>query len=711
MMLGASQAVLLGTVAARPATYDGVVGGLEGVVSYWKFQNDGTDEKDPSHTTDAVITGSPELHVETIVDLDRVIEGAAENGECIAWPGTSGNYAEVPHNAKHKTPQGTIVVTFQHDRLLNKSVLVAADRSAGGTATGPGGLSMEVSPEGAPRCFLRRHGDAAVVELLGEAGDVQVGQAYSLIFKWGPGGLSMTLWNGSGNPVRRKTDLLENGVTGTSPIRFGAWHTDGAAHDGPYGRVVWFDRRIEDHEEANLARARTISRTTEVIEPFPFVTVYRPTVQSIGRPSFNAQDPRAASVTDPMSGLEFFRLLPDYVNEGQIINAAGAATGFYTGRRTRHHAAEIPDAWNADGSVLWIPIASGTGGGPWPAGGVFIRSIDWRVFRVGTPWGGSYGWWDDVDPNILWYMTAADGRYYKFNVQTGTQTLAFQITGYTFNTNNSGPDRGSYCRHKISGYQSRLLNRNSDGALVVTRINLNNGTKSGDIVLPRNDTVINGGSIYYDNGGMGSSVSADGSYLILRLAPGNRSQAFTVPASGSVAHTDVYVSDTLGDPTGMRHSAYPLINGRNIGVGIGSGNPAGVTYWDMAAGKVRYAGGIPDGANPITCNCTAISDKFETYGAAGGATTGSPRYVMIGKGNGMWAVRLGPDDVDQVRHIGDPRCKVNASDDQPDPNMDPTGRFIVWVSNWINGSSGGGTTLPYITVLPPGWFSATNSSV
>jgi hypothetical protein len=92
---------------------------------------------------------------------------------------------------------------------------------------------------------------------------VALNQAHTMIFKWGPAGLSMALWNEDGTLVRRVTDLLADGVTGTSPIRFGAWH-DGVQgpHHGPYGRVIWLKRRISDGEEATLARARTIIRGT-----------------------------------------------------------------------------------------------------------------------------------------------------------------------------------------------------------------------------------------------------------------------------------------------------------------------------------------------------------------------------------------------------------------------------------------------------------------
>jgi hypothetical protein len=250
-MLGASQAALLGAASAA-VTYDSLVAIFHpNVVSYWKFENNGVDE---NGTQSASINGSPEFNVATIVDLDTIAEGASANGECIAWPGAVGVYAEAAHNAAHKTPQGTIVVTFQNDNLAQKSTLVAADAS-----NAAGGLALEVQTDGSPRCFLRRQSDGAPVVLVGQAGDVQLNEAYTLIFKWGPPGLSMALWNEEGFRVRQVSDLLTDGVTGTSPIRFGIWH-DGvqSAHDGPYGRAIWLNRRISDGEEAILARAKTI---------------------------------------------------------------------------------------------------------------------------------------------------------------------------------------------------------------------------------------------------------------------------------------------------------------------------------------------------------------------------------------------------------------------------------------------------------------------
>jgi hypothetical protein len=94
LMLGASQALLLGAASAA-VTYDDLVDTFDippdsSVVSYWKFENDGADEKG---TQDAVITGSPELNVDTLVDHDTISEGAPVDGKCIAWSGTTGVHA------------------------------------------------------------------------------------------------------------------------------------------------------------------------------------------------------------------------------------------------------------------------------------------------------------------------------------------------------------------------------------------------------------------------------------------------------------------------------------------------------------------------------------------------------------------------------------------------------------------------------------------
>jgi hypothetical protein len=237
-----------------PTTYDAFVNSFgSSVVSYWKFQNTGTDQKGVENAT---ITGNPELNIETIVHLDTVDDGATTDGKCIAWSGNTGEYAQVNHNSLHKTADGTIVITGQCDRLDEKSTLLVGE--VGGTA---GGFAVEINTNGSVRAFLR-NASSTPVTLVTNAGDVVLNQAFTVVFKWGVAGLSLSVWDESGAAIGRSVNLtMTGGMTdNTSAIRFGAYHTDVSHHDGPYGRVVWMNRRIDDEEEALLAKPRSVTR-------------------------------------------------------------------------------------------------------------------------------------------------------------------------------------------------------------------------------------------------------------------------------------------------------------------------------------------------------------------------------------------------------------------------------------------------------------------
>ena len=244
-------------------TFDEIVALFDpNVVSYWKFQDTtGTDEKGIANAT---INGSPELNIPTIVKRDTITEGALTDGTCIAWPRTPGEYAQAPHNAAHKTANGTIVVYFQRDTsTAEKSQLIEADNLPAGTA---GGMAIGINTNGAPDAYIRGAG-GAVVSILGGLGDVLIDRAYTLIFKWGSPGMSLSLWDDTGFMVRRSTNLSTIGLSATSTIRFGATHATPVEtnhHDGPYGRVVWMNRRITDNEEVLLAQAKSVIHSADL---------------------------------------------------------------------------------------------------------------------------------------------------------------------------------------------------------------------------------------------------------------------------------------------------------------------------------------------------------------------------------------------------------------------------------------------------------------
>jgi hypothetical protein len=714
-MLGASQAVLLGAAAARPGSYDARVDSLEGVVSYWKFQNNGTDEKDPSHTTDAIITGSPELHVDTIVKDDT-------GGECVAWPGVSGNYAEVPHNAKHKTAQGTIVVTFQHDHLSSKSTLVAADRSNGGTASGPGGLSMEVTPEGAPRCFLRRQPDGAVVELVGAAGDVQVGQAYSLIFKWGPGGLAMTLWNASGNLVGRKTDPLENGVTGTSPIRFGAWHTGVSPHDGPYGRIVWLNRRLSDAGEIVLARARTITgRTTGSYTPFPFVTISNPAVDHTGvtdRPGYSPTDPRGASVIDPMSGIELFRVGGD-LGATVFLNGTQNSGLKFPRKLMTENLGIMQKVWNADSTLLMVDRYFSRSGDPSNPCTSYIVDVTgaysngpWRIIRASNKGGlgdgvGSFWVWDPNNP-LRAYVFRDNGSVDEWWPVGGAghsvgevNNLFGSVSGYS---NWATSTRARAHTSQDGRYVMTGCRRTSDGVYGGRRRDLMTGAlgpfvSAADAAAHIPFWMTNPSIVTSDSDTCANGISSSGQYT---LFSSNQDYAFFDATTGG------FVSAIGG---GFGHPDWVRVDGTDYITG-----PTGSGYrmYDIAAGAAVLKSSSP-GVNPSHATCRNLTDLFETYGGAGGSTTGN-RYAVYVRSNSqsghppaILGVRLGTNDVDQIRYLCNHRSHKTDNSNECHAVVSFNGRYLAFNSNWQQANALLSDDVhPYVVSVPDAWYSPNN---
>lgn len=241
-------------------TFDEIVELFEpNVVSYWKFQDPiGATVTDEEGQENATITGAPELDIPTIVKFDTIATGAPTDGTCIAWPGTTGDFAQAANDAAHKTVAGTVVIYFQRDTASEKSQLIQADSpTTAGMAMG-----ITAAPNSAPDAYIR-DGTGTPINLVGGTGDVLLDRAYCLIFKWGTGGgMRLTLWNDTATLVRFATNPSTIGLSGnTAPIRFGATHTDTNHHDGPYARVIWMNRRITDAEEVLLAQAFSIPRS------------------------------------------------------------------------------------------------------------------------------------------------------------------------------------------------------------------------------------------------------------------------------------------------------------------------------------------------------------------------------------------------------------------------------------------------------------------
>ena len=111
-------------------------------------------------------------------------------------------------------------------------------------------------------------------------------------------------------------------------------------------------------------------------------------------------------------------------------------------------------------------------------GGLHSLEADWRIERFGSPL-GTYAWWDDVDPDILWSCNTI-GQYRYFDFGTGNITDAFTINGYTLASRTRGQTGAAMAGTSTTASRAGCARRNADNAFVLTRINLNAGTKTGE---------------------------------------------------------------------------------------------------------------------------------------------------------------------------------------------------------------------------------------
>jgi Bacterial Ig domain len=234
--------------------FDDIVASLEpNVVAYWKLaESAGPVAIDEGALVNGTYSGAPTFGVPAIVKRDP-------SGQCARFSGNE--HVDVPHDSALKTAEGTVLVFHQHDGLPEKATLLAADSNAG-----TGGIGLEVLADGGMRSFLAAPGpDYRILE--GPAGDVTQRNAYCSALRWGSGGLAHDLF-GEGGHIRKLTDPTTAGVTGTSAIRLGAWHTGVARHRGPIARVIWLDRRLSDTELASIALPRTLWEAQAAADSF-----------------------------------------------------------------------------------------------------------------------------------------------------------------------------------------------------------------------------------------------------------------------------------------------------------------------------------------------------------------------------------------------------------------------------------------------------------
>jgi hypothetical protein len=556
------------------------------------------------------------------------------------------------------------------------------------------------------------------VQLLGQAGDVQLNHAYTLIFKWGPGGLSMALWDAAEGLVRRVTDPLEDGVTGTSPIRFGAWHTDISHHDGPYGRVVWLNRRISDAEEAILPRPRTVVReTAPPIGEFPFVTILAPTVSHAGvanRPGYSPTDPRSASIIDPMSGIEIVRLTGNFGTSVLIDGTTPSGLAFPHSLRP-DNSGTPGRVWNADGSMLFFDQSRTLSGDPGNAARSILIDMDGsrtgapgRIIRAGSSpalgQGHSVWWfWDPLNPARA-YVQADNGAMYEWwpvGEQGHAQDELNQLYGGPAGFNQFRTGRAHLVHCSWDGqYFIQNCRRTSDGRRGGIRLNLLTGERNPFVVSPhtQND----------DQDRTAQGTSALGRYSKFTFS---NQQIVRDMVTGQIMFN---TSDINLPVDNFSHSDWTAINGREYLVAPVGGQ--GIYMVDILTGTPTRISSFSTG-NPNHMSNRNTADLAETYGQVGSVTSGQ-RYGFLIRSNGtnergIRAFRMDPNGPENMtRYICNHRCErtdasySNLNESEAHCQPSPDGRKVAFPSNWrIPGVVTDYDIHGYIALIPDAWWS------
>ncbi len=445
--------------------------------------------------------------------------------------------------------------------------------------------------------------------------------------------------------------------------------------------------------------------------PFPFVTRSNPPLDHSGvkkRPGYSPTDPRSASVIDPMSGIELFRVGGNCGSAVLINGKRNSGLRFPHKLRT-DNLGIMQKVWNADTTLLMVDryfprsdrsdlcrsyIVDVTGA---------YSNRPWRIIRASRKAGLGDGvgqrWvWDPNDP-LRAYVFRDDGSVDEWWPVGGpghgvgeVNTLFGPVYSYT----NWATATRSRLHTSPDGQYAVTGCRESTGARRWGGCRLNLITGELGPFIPTPDTF----NTDSDRAAMG--ISYDGLYT--SFSPNGALHRFYNTETGA------FESDTGGRP-GLSYSDWAEVNGHQYMAGPRTDT---INLFDITTGTYREVADIR-GANPNHCSCRNFLDRFEIYGPAGGATSGL-RYLFYSRSNprkghprGILGVRLGPRDHNVIRYICNHRSirKDNSSECHAIPSPDAS--FVAFPSNWREANTSLRDDVhPYVASLPDAWYSPNN---
>lgn len=498
---------------------------------------------------------------------------------------------------------------------------------------------------------------------------------------------------------------------------------------------TWSVAEGTDPTYGNQSGAAPLSATEQGVAgaytPFPFVTISNPAVSHAGvatRPGYSPTDPRSASIIDPMSGIELFRVggnIGDTIFTNGTTNSGKVFPKVLRGENN----SKAGNIFNSDGTLMFVPRLFPRGSDPSGSASSYLIDVDgshgaspWQIIRVnptldlqGSPGTTSvnYFFWDPLNPIRAlarghggqlyeWWPIGGDGHSTgELNLLTGA------LSGY--GNVHAADDRTAANMPSPDGVYSMIpCMRNSDGVWGGFRQNLITGALSGFIgpeVFGYTGDSATGSKA---GGRAAANLSYEGTYTYFNEDGAH--ERFR-----NMSNQQVFDTNIPGAVNLCTHTCWLTIDGEELFAGVRSGVCGA---YNIAAGTYRsfITSANFKGNNPNHLGSLNWRDTYETYGGTGsGASTGI-RYCLYTRTNavsghtkGIIGVRTGPNDVDQFRYICNHRSVRHDNSDECHAQMDQDARYVLFPTNWQEpGTQADSTVFPMIAVLPDGWYSPNN---
>jgi hypothetical protein len=451
--------------------------------------------------------------------------------------------------------------------------------------------------------------------------------------------------------------------------------------------------------------------------PFRFVTTDNPPVDHTGvadRPGYSPTDPRSASVIDPMSGLEIFRVGGD--NGSTLFINGTQDSGLKFPRRLRQeNNPRMQKVWNADATLLMIDRRYNATGDKGDARSYLIdvdashgASQPWRIIRTSSRVGlgdrpvGPRWFWDMLNP-LRAYVVARKGMYEWWPVGGAGHS--------TGETNPLFPWPSGYSQ--FDAIRRGNMQTSHDGLTYIAGARRNSDGKWG------------GFKVNLATGQFGDFIPSDPPFPPAN--PNNRNHCLAgTSASGKygwfsrngpdVCFADVDTGQLVSNTravTGVNfisHFDHAMVDGIDYSVG----HRRGFKIWAIQNSQLSEKTNFP-GNNPQHTSTRNWKDTFENHWATGGSTSGLRYAIWTRSGSsdghprGIMGIRLGANDFNVVRYICNHRGVRKANANECHPNVSPNVEYIVFNSNWHEpGVVSDGDVHPYVVLMPDAWYSPNN---